>query len=128
MDKAVYYRMLTDSRENTLDEWIKYFLHKVSIQTTKHIGYIDALNSLYKKTKDTVKGCINSPKFDEIIECLFTHPVINAETLMDKLTVSRGQAVRYLNTLEGKRILLSDDRKRGKTFYFVELIDLARGA
>jgi len=128
MDKAVYYRMLTDSRENTLDEWIKYFLHKVSVQTTKHIGYIDALNSLYKKTKDTVKECINSPKFDEIIECLFTHPVINAETLMDKLTVSRGQAVRYLNTLEGKRILFSDDRKRGKTFYFVELIDLARGA
>ena len=42
MDKAVYYRMLTDSRINSLDEWIKCFLRKVSVQTIKHIGYIDA--------------------------------------------------------------------------------------
>lgn len=127
MDKAVYYRMLTDSRTNSLDEWIKYFLHKVNIQTTKHIGYIDALNALYQKTKNTVKECINSPKFDEIIECLFTHPVLNANALEDELAVSHGQAVRYLNVLEEKRVLLSDDRKRGKTFFFSELIDLARG-
>ena len=120
--------MLTDSRTNSLDEWIKYFLHKVSVQTIKHIGYIDALNNLYTRTKSTVKECINSPKFDEIIECLFTHPVINAIVLEDQLSVSHGQAVRYLNALEEKRVLLSDDRKRGKTFFFTELLDLARGA
>lgn len=128
MDKAIYYNMLTDSRTNSLDEWIKYFLHKVSVQTIKHIGYIDALNNLYTRTKSTVKECINSPKFDEIIECLFTHPVINAIVLEDQLSVSHGQAVRYLNALEEKRVLLSDDRKRGKTFFFTELLDLARGA
>lgn len=126
MDKAVYYRMLTDSRTNSLSEWIKYFLHKVSEQTIKHIGYIDSLNALYTKTKDVVKECVNSPKFDEIIECLFTHPILNAHLLEDQLSVSHGQAVRYLNTLEQKHILLGDDRKRGKTFYFAELIDLAR--
>lgn len=126
-DKAVYYRMLTDSRTNSLDEWIKYFLHKVSVQSLKHIGYIDALNALYNKTKNTVKECINSPKFDEIIECLFSHPVLNATMLEDELAVSRGQAVRYLNVLEEKRVLLCDDRKRGKTYFFAELIDLARG-
>ncbi len=126
MDKAVYYRMLTDSRTNSLSEWIKYFLRKVSEQTIKHIGYIDSLNALYTKTKDVVKECINSPKFDEIIECLFTHPILNAYLLEDQLSVSHGQAVRYLNALEQKHILLGDDRKRGKTFYFAELIDLAR--
>ena len=127
MDKAVYYNMLTDSRTNTLDEWIKYFLHKVSVQTIKHIGYIDALNALYTKTKNTVKECINSPKFDEIIKSLFTHPVLNANLLEDELAVSHGQVVRYLNVLEEKRILLCDDRKRGKTYFFAELLDLARG-
>ncbi len=127
MDKSVYYRMLTDSRTNSLDEWINYFLHKINIQTTTHIGYIDALNELYTKTKNTVKECINSPKFDEIIECLFTHPVLNANLLEDELAVSHGQAVRYLNVLEQKKILMGDDRKRGKTFYFAQLLDLARG-
>ena len=128
MDKSVYYRMLTDSRTNSLDAWIKYFLYKVSVQTTKHIGYIDALNELYNKTKNIVKECINSPKFDEIIECLFTHPLLTAPILEDLLSVSHGQAVRYLNILEEKHVLISDDRKRGKTFFFAELIDLARGA
>ena len=127
MDKIVYYRMLTDSRESSLDGWIKYFLHKISVQTVKHIGYIDSLNALYHKTRNTVKECVNSPKFDEIIECLFTHPVLNANILEDQLAVSRGQAMRYLNTLENKHVLVSDDRKRGKTFFFAELLDLAGG-
>ena len=125
MDKSVYYRMLTDSRTNSLDEWIKYFLHKVMVQATKLIGYIDSLNALYIKTKDTVKDCINSPKFDEIIECIFTHPVLNANMLEDIISVSHGQAVRYLNVLEEKRVIVSNDRKRGKTFFFFELLDLA---
>lgn len=128
MDKSVYYRMLTDSRENSLDEWIKYFLYKVSMQTTKLIGYIDTLNNLYNKTKNTIKECINSPKFDEIIECLFTHPVLNAKILEDQLVISHGQAIRYLNILENRGVLVSDDRKRGKTFFFAELLDLARGS
>lgn len=125
MDKPVYYRMLTDSRENSLDGWINYFLHKVSVQTIKHIGYIDDLNALYEKTKDIVKESINSPKFDEVIECIFTYPVLNAELIENRLTVSRGQAVRYLNVLESKHVLQSDDRKRRKTYFFSELLDLA---
>ena len=124
-DKPVYYRMLTDSRTNNLDSWIKYFLRKVSAQALNLIEYIDALNSLYTQTKNAVKECINSPKFDEIIECIFTHPVLNATLLEDELSVSRGQAVRYLNALEENKVLFGDDRKRGKTYYFAELLDLA---
>ena len=127
-DKPVYYRMLTSSRTSSLDEWIKYFLNKISVQTTKHIGYIDALNNLYKKTKNIVKDCINSPKYGEIMECLFTRPVLKAATLEDQLSVSHGQAIRYLNALESNHVLSSDDRKRGKTFFFAELIDLSRRA
>lgn len=126
-DKSVYYRMLTDSRINSLDEWIKYFLRKVSIQTVKHIGYLDSLNDIYLKTKNIVKGSINTPKFDDIIECIFTYPVLTADVLEEQLSVSRGQVVRYLNVLEDRGVLISDDRKRGKTYYFSELLDLAKG-
>ena len=126
LDKSVYYRMLTNSRTSSLDEWMKYFLHKISVQTVRHIEYIDALSALYGQTKDAVKNCVNSPKFDEIIECLFTYPVLNAVILEDQLAVSHGQAVRYLHVLEENHILLGDDRKRGKHYYFSELIDLAQ--
>lgn len=127
IDKVVYYNMLTNSRESNYDEWIKYFLKKITLQTQKHIGYIDALNALYQRTRAAVKESINTPKYDEIIECIFTHPVLNADYFEDKLTVSRGQAMRYLNVLEEKKVLHGDDRKRGRTFYFLDLLELARG-
>ena len=119
--------MLTNSRSNSYSEWIKYFLNKIIVQTKKHTGYIDSLDALYSRTKKTVQNSINSPKFDDIIEYIFTHPALNAEKLSDALGVSRGQAVRYLNILEAEHILLGNDKKRGRTFYFHELIDLARG-
>ncbi len=127
MDKSVYYNMLTDSRRNNYDEWIKYFLKKITVQTIKLTGYIDSLNALYLKTKATIQKSINSPKFDSIIECLFTQPVLNADYLADRLTVSHGQAIRYLNILEKERVLQGNDRKRGRLFFFGELMDLARG-
>ena len=127
MDKAVYYNMLTDSRNNSYNNWIKYFLKKIVVQTQKHLGYIESLNDLYAKTKRIVTERINSPKFDAIVECLFTHPIITADYLSDKLNVSRGQAIRYLNTLESEQILQGDDRKRSRKFFFVELLELAAG-
>ena len=126
-DKSVYYNMLTKSRMDNYNEWIKYFLTKIVIQTKKHIGYIDSLDKLYTQTKEDVQKSINSPKYDAIIEYLFTHPVLDASGLSDALSVSRGQALRYLNSLEKEHILLGNDKKRGRVYYFAELIDLARG-
>ncbi len=126
-DKTVYYKMLTDSRTNSYDGWIKYFLKKIIIQSEKHIGYIDSLNALYIKTKAVIQNNINSPKFESIIECMFNHPVLTAEYLSNQLTISRGQAIRYLNVLEREGVLLGDDRQRCRTFFFAELIDLAKG-
>lgn len=124
-DKSVYYNMLTKSRQGTYDEWLKYFLKKICIQTQNHIGYIDSLNDLYEETKKSVQKCINSPRYDAIIECLFTQPILTANYLEEKLSISHGQAVRYLNTLCVQGILLGDDRKRGRKFYFGALMDLA---
>ncbi len=125
-DKGVYYRKLTDSRLNSYDEWIRFFLQKCIVQSKKLSGYIDDLNKLYEKTKVDVKASINSPKFDQIIECIFTQPVLTVAYLAEQLSVTNGQAKRYLDKLEEKHILLGDDRKRNRRYYFVQLLDLAR--
>ena len=126
-DKRVYYNMLTNSRESNFDGWIRFFLQKIAIQAERHIGYIDALNNLYNKTKRIVKENINSPKYDAIIECLFMQPVLTGAYLMEELNISRGQAIKYLNVLEEKHVLYGDDRKRGRTFIFLDLLELASG-
>ncbi|MCM1009232.1 MAG: Fic family protein [Ruminococcus flavefaciens] len=125
-DKAIYYNKLTGTRKSNYNEWIKFFLKKIIVQTEKHISYIDSLNNLYAKTKCTLKEIINSSKYDSIIECLFTHPVLTSTYLSDKINVSPGQAKRYLNVLEEKQILFGDDRKRNRSYYFIELLELAR--
>lgn len=125
-DKGVYYKRLTDSRLNSYNEWLQFFLQKCIVQAKKLIGYIDTLNKLYKKTKAEIKNIINSPKFDQIIECVFTQPVLSVAYMAEYLSVTTGQAKRYLDKLEEKQILLGDDRKRGRRYYFVELLDLAR--
>jgi len=125
-DKTVYYNKLTDSRRNNYDEWIKFFLKKIALQGEKHISYIDSLNNLYTKTKLILKESISTPKYDSIIECLFVQPIITTSYLAGKLGVSQGQAKRYINTLEEKQILMGDDKKRNRTYFFVELLDIAR--
>lgn len=125
-DKSVYYRMLSDSRINSYDEWIRYFIKKCTIQANSLIGYIDALNGLYQRTKDVVRKNINSPRFDKIIECIFTQPIITVTYLAEQLSVTSGQAKRYLDKLEEMHVLLGDDRKRGRKYYFADLLDLSR--
>ena len=125
-DKRVYYNKLTNSREDSYDEWIKYFLTKIIIQTRTQIRYIDSLENLYSCTKKTVTKVINTPKFDEIISYIFTHPVMNADSLADAITVSHGQAIKYLNVLEKNNVILGDDKKRKRTFFFSALLDLSR--
>ena len=125
-DKRVYYNMLTSSRSSSYTDWITFFLKKCVVQARSHISYIDSLNSLYERTKRTLQDTISTPKFDQILECLFTHPVMTGAFLADQLGISTVQARRYLDALEGSVILRGDDRKRGRTYYFVDLLDLAR--
>lgn len=125
-DKTVYYRMLSDSRVSSYDAWILYFIRKCTVQANSLIGYIDRLNALYQRTKAVVQECVNSPRFDKIIECIFTQPIITATYLSEQLSVTNGQAVRYLNKLEEKGVLIGDDRKRSRKYYFVELLELSQ--
>jgi Fic family protein len=124
-DKAVYYNQLTGTRTGDYNAWIKFFLQKLIVQANNHIKYIDDLNNLYLRTKNTLTNCINSPKYDSILECLFTQPVLTSGYLAEKLNVSVGQANRYLVALEENSILQGDDKKRNRRFYFSELIILA---
>lgn len=125
-DKFVYYNKLSDSRSSSYDEWIRFFLQKCMVQANNYISYIDALNKIYERTKNTVCESVNSPKFDKIIQCIFTQPVLSVKYLAEQLDVTEGQARRYLNVLEKKHVLMGNDKKRNRTYYFAEVLDLAQ--
>ena len=125
-DKSIYYNKLTDTRKNDYTEWIKFFLKMCIVQADKHIQYIDSLNKIYYNSCEKSRKIINSQKYEEIISCIFTQPIINSSYLAEKINVSLSQARKYLVALEKAHILSGDDRVRGRKYYFLELLELLR--
>ena len=123
-DKPMYYQMLSSTRSSNYNEWIRFFLQKCIVQANAQIHYVDSLNGLYERTKTSLQNFINSPQYNSIIECLFTHPVLNSAYLANVLGVTSGQARRYLDVLEKNNILICGDHKRNKTYYFKDFLDL----
>ncbi len=125
-DKMVYYSKLTDSRVNSYDGWIKFFLTKCTVQAEKLCRYIDSINELYDKTKHESNNAINSVRVDELMNCIFENPIVNSSFVAEKLSITQAQANRYLSKLEGAGILQGDDKKRNRQYSFQELLELAR--
>lgn len=125
-EKTIYYNKLMDSRKNDFTEWIRFFLKMCVIQAEKHIKYIDNLNMLYDKTRERIRKVINSQKYDQIISCIFTQPIVNSEYLAKKINVSLSQSRKYLAVLENSHILEGDDKSRGRRYYFSELLNLLK--
>ena len=123
-DKIRYYKMLTVSREGDINEWIKYFLEKSILQAKKHIKFINKINLLYEYVLNEVSKLVNTSLVNKIVDILFEYPAITSKKLSEKLGVSTAQAIRYLNLLNEDGILVSNDAKRNKAYFFYELIDL----
>lgn len=92
----------------------------------RQINYIDVLDNLYEKTRTILSDSVNSPKFDAIMETLFKQPILTSKTLSERLSVSVGQAKRYLEVLEKKHVLFGSDRRRNKLYCFLELLEAMR--
>jgi len=123
-NKTVYYNKLTDSRKNDYTEWITFFLKICTLQAEKHIQYMESLNALYDKVSEKMKKIINSQKYEEILSCIFTQPIVSSTYLANKINISLSQARKYLVALEKEQILFGNDRSRGRKYFFFELLDL----
>ena len=123
-DKLTYYAALTSSRGDSLDSWISFFLKKTAAQAHKQIRYVDSMERLYEKTKASVREVVNSPKYEAVIEALFSCPYLTSAVLSKRLGVTVGQAHRYLSALEKQRILLGTDMKRNRRYLFAAMLDL----
>mgnify|MGYP002546232857 CR=1 FL=1 len=90
----------------------------------KHIKYIDSLDSIYDKTSEKIRKIINSQKYENIIECIFSQPIISSSYLEKTINISPSQARKYISTLEEAGVLSGDDRIRNRKYYFLELLTL----
>lgn len=126
-DKIRYYSLLNNIRTHgDWNEWIKFFLSTVTKQCDKYIKIITAINNLYSRQLEFACNLSNSSKMVDIINTLFSYPNVTARQISEKTSVPVTTVNRYLNLLVENRILFTDNKKRNRTYYYVDLLDVIR--
>lgn len=136
-DKYKYYKLLNDTRVDTLEElkdiaaqkwneWIKFFINAVIIQAKKNIELIDKIDNLYNSTLNKSRSLITSNKLIDIINIMFEKPIFAKKTILERVDIPSSTLALYLKKLEDEQIIYSDGKIRNKKYYFYDLINILK--
>jgi len=126
-DKFKYYTLLNGTRtKGDWDSWIKFFLETVAKQCVKYIFVVSKINQLYESHLECARRLINSSNIGTIVNVIYRHPVLDAETVVKETGLSLATTNRYLNLLAESSILYTDGKKRNRKFFCYELLELLR--
>jgi len=126
-NKPEYYRLLNmTNRTGKWEEWIMFMLKAVESTSKDTITRISNIKKLLDSTIIRVQE--NAPKVykKELVELLFEQPYSKIEFVVDKLSVERKAASRYLKELENIGVL--DSQKVGREIVYInkELIAILK--
>ena len=126
-DKIKYYNLLNNIRtKNDWNEWIKFFLSTVTKQCNKYINMVTDINALYDRHMKDVCEITKSSNSVEIINSLFKSPITTAKEIAEITNLPMTSINRCLSKLIDEKILYTDNKKRNRTYYYFELLDLVR--
>lgn len=126
-DKIRYYTLLNDIRfKNDWNEWIRFFLATVTRQCNKYIDIISSINDLYERHLTEAKELVRSSNIVDIMNVLYKYPVITAKQIEEITEIPTTSINRYLGLLVEHRILYSNNKKRNRTYFYYDLIDILR--
>lgn len=126
-DKFKYYSLLNGTRtKGDWNSWIRFFLETVSKQCKKYIYIIAKINYLYEEHLNRARNLINSSNIGTVVDVIYRHPVLDAETVVRETELSPATTNRYLNLLAEGDILYTDGKKRNRKFFCYELLGLLR--
>lgn len=126
-DKIRYYNLLNNIRaQGDWNEWIKFFLSTVTKQCSKYIQIITDINDLYRNHLNIACNLSRSSNIIDIINALYSYPVVTARQLSETASVPITTVNRYLSLLVKNKILYTDNKKKNRTYYYVDLIEIIR--
>ena len=124
-NKAEYYRLLRQiTQEDKWDEYILFMIRGFKEQAVKTKIHLLETKILFEKTKAKIKQELSSIYSYELVEAIFTSPVINPTVLAHRIGVHQVTAGSYLKKLEGAGILRSHRYGKYLMYGNVELINL----
>ncbi len=122
-----YYNLLNNIRyKGEWNEWIKFFLATVAKQCDKYIGIISQINNLYEKHLSIATDLARSSNIVSVINALYQYPVASGKQIANAAGVPQTSVNRYLSLLVENRILYTDNKRKNRTYYYYELLDILR--
>lgn len=126
-DKIKYYTLLNNIRYNDeWNEWIKFFLSTVVKQCDKYIHIITDINRLYENHLDIACSLAKSSNMIDIMNILYQYPVTSGKQIAELTDIPQSSINRYLNLLVQAKILYSDNKRKNRTYYYYDLLDILR--
>ena len=90
------------------------------------IRYIDKLKRIENLFETTMNTAREYRIKNEATFFIFRNPVLNVKDMSKYLKVTDNTARKHINQLVKLNILSEDDKKRNKTFYFYDLLEMFR--
>ncbi len=124
-NRAEYYRLLNEVSSN--QNWkplVNFLLNALYLQAEETKKTLTASIELYRKMREKIKTGFPKIYSGDLVEALFTYPIISPVSLGKSLNIHYTTASRYLTTLASARIL--GEAVVGKYHFFVnkKLLDL----
>lgn len=126
-DKHKYYTLLNETRkESDWNGWIKFFLGTVAKQCDKYIGIITAINELYDNHMKMACDLARSASIVDLVNVLYQYPIVNAKQIAEITEIPLTSVNRYLSILVENKIIFTDNKKRNKTYFYYDLLEILR--
>lgn len=126
-DKFKYYTLLNNTREKrSWNEWIKFFLATVAAQCDKYIHIISEINTLYETHLEKARALAKTNNIVDIVNVLYTYPIVTTKQISEMTEIPATSINRYLSLLVQNNILVSDNKKKNRTYFYYELLDIIR--
>ena len=105
-NKNEYYTLLQETRKKKKYEpWILYILNGIKETSKQTLEKICAIKNLLESTIEEVQEKCPKAYSKELVELIFENPYSKIDFLVNKLSVNRKTASKYLRELEEKKFL-----------------------
>jgi len=116
--KNDYYRLLQSVREtNEWEEWILYMLKGVEQTAIESVELIGKIKKLMQKYKQTIRDELSKLYSQDLLNNLFKYPYTKIEFLEKDLHISGRTAIRYLDALIDKGLVIK--QKVGRDNFYL---------
>jgi Fic family protein len=117
------------SEDKDWERWIVFFLEAISVQARRNSQKANQILSLYQATQKKVADLTRSPYALQVVDALFTSPILKTPDFIKLADLERKSAHRIIAKLKESRVLITVTKPSGRSpevLMFDELFQIIR--